>query len=151
MDSRIKKLKTGYRSDNDDCLPEGNSFSQINRALDQPDSGSIKQIQRACIDDSGTKAAGSSSDETDVANNYEGFILMGEPSGSLELTLQGRNRYRQDLTNHLNQQVSENQREWLLKTIEHNRENNLAFIEKQHENLKQTNEHFFPFSMILKS
>jgi hypothetical protein len=138
-----------FTPDNDDYAPEGNSFVQINRNLARFNSGSTKQIVRACVDDSGTKVAGSASDETDVTNNCEGFILFGEPSGSLELTLQGRNLRRTHKRQEQQEQRYEMKLHGIKDTAERQFESNQEHINQMAENLKRTNELFYPFSTIL--
>ncbi|QDP72421.1 hypothetical protein FOG18_07545 [Legionella israelensis] len=137
-----------YKPDNDDCPPEGNSFSVINRFLDKIGSGSTKQVVRACVDDSGTKASGSASDETDVSNNSEGLILQGEPEGSLELTLQGQNAQKRHRISDMNKHTLDVKKEDIEKAEEVANENNIDFLEKEHETLEQTNESFFPYSTL---
>lgn len=124
--------KIGYRADNDDALPEGNSFAQINTLLNRPNCGSTKQVVRACVDDSGTKVS-SNSDETDVTNNYEGFILQGEPSGSLELTLQGRNNHSTNVTQELRVYLANLKANNTIDTATIANSNNEQFLEENRE------------------
>ncbi|KTC96105.1 hypothetical protein [Legionella erythra] len=85
------EIKEGYRPDNNDTPPEGSAYTLIQRILDVAGAGSIQQVVRASVDDSGPKTAGANTDETDETNNCEGFILSGDIDGSLHATLQGHN------------------------------------------------------------
>ncbi|KTD64110.1 hypothetical protein [Legionella spiritensis] len=142
--------KTGYRPDNDDAPPEGYSYSLIQKKLNAPNSGSTKQIVRACVDDSGAKGPGSNSDETDVTNNSEGFIVSGDIAGSLHETLQGKNIERNQ------DRKQENKRHHVIEdgvvteeAIEQS-ENSAENTLEQAENREWSNEHLFPFSTIPK-
>ena len=138
-----------YRPDNDDCAPEGNTFSQINRLLNQPGSGSIQQVARACVDDSGTKVS-SNSDETDETNNYEGFVLLGEPTGSLGATLQGRNHKKNGLLERMETRFENSKHTQIIESENEYHFNNEQFLEKRHDDQQHINEHLYPFSTIPK-
>lgn len=147
----MKKIESqvDYRPDNDDCAPEGNAFSQINRLLNQPSSGSIQQVVRACVDDSGTKVS-SNSDETDETNNYEGFILFGEPTGSLGATLQGRNHKKHDMLERMETRFENSIHALIIKLENKHHFNNEQFLERNHHDQQHINAHLYPFSNIPK-
>ena len=142
-------IQVGYRPDNDDCAPEGNAFSQINRLLNQSNSGSIQQVVRACVDDSGTKVS-SNSDETDETNNYEGFILFGEPTGSLGATLQGRNHQKHGLLERMETRFENLKHAQIIKSENKQHFNNERFLENMHDDQQHINAHLYPFSTIPK-
>lgn len=142
--------KSGYRPDNTDAPPEGFAYSLIQRFLNQPSEG-IKQVVRACVDDSGAKASGANTDETDETNNYEGFIVSGQIAGSLHETLQGRNIVRSEEEKKETLTHLADEKEMIHEAIKESYENVQEFMKKALENLRRTNEHFYPFSTISKS
>ncbi|MDX1837186.1 hypothetical protein DIZ81_06970 [Legionella taurinensis] len=138
------EIKEGYRPDNNDTPPEGSAYTLIQRILNVAGAGSIQQVVRAAVDDSGAKTAGANSDETDVTNNSEGFILSGDIEGSLHATLQGHNlmqRYEEQKETEENDELlAEN----TLANLNEKAENTLEAFKQFVDTLQWANKHFPP-------
>ncbi|QRN04082.1 hypothetical protein GH742_09460 [Legionella sp. MW5194] len=137
------EMKEGYRPDNTDTPPEGSAYTLIQRILNVAGSGSIQQVVRAAVDDS-AKTAGANSDETDVTNNSEGFILNGDIEGSLHATLQGHNLMQR----HEEQKETEAEEELIAENtrvdLNEKAENTLEAFKQFVNNLQWANKHFPP-------
>lgn len=144
------EMKEGYRPDNNDTPPEGSAYALIQRILDIAGAGSIEQVVRASVDDSGAKTAGANTDQTDETSNCEGFILSGDIEGSIHATLQGHNLMQRHKEQKETEDKEEMEVEHTITRLNEQAENTLEAFKHFVKNLQMNNKQFYPGSTILK-